>query len=131
MEKVRDSIEIGKRLRELRNHFGLKQEELADQIKVHQSSIALFESGKRYLKDIYVKLICDEFGCDRNWLLYGDGAMITGKDYISIDEYARIYKLSPLERDIVSNFMELNKETKKASFESFVMRLLEYNQKAK
>lgn len=131
MEITRDSVEIGKRLREVRTHFGLKQEELADQIKVHQSSIALFESGKRYLKDIYVKLLCDEFGVGRDWLLYGDGPMITGKEYISIDEYARVYKLSRLERDIVSNFMELNKDTKKASFESFVMRLLEYNQKAK
>ena len=130
-EKVRDSIEVGKRLRELRKHIGLKQSEFADIIKVHQSSIALFEAGKRYLKDIHVKIICHEFHSNEDWILYGEGEMIQSNSEISMSEYARVYKLSDLDREILSQFYELKQETKKENLDSFIRTIFDYKQKVR
>ena len=116
---IRNSAEIGTRMREIREYYELSQSAFADRIKIHQSSVALFEHGKRFLRDIYVKLICDEFGCSEDWLLYGVGTMMKKLDDLTIEEYAEKHSLSPTEQDVISNFMELSEREKKVSVRIF------------
>lgn len=115
---------IGQRLRELRKSFKLTQEEFSRRIKVHQSTLALFESGERKIKDIYVKVICDEFDASENWLLEGKGSMSRPKKDISLDEYARIHDLSLLEKEILVTYMSIDKQVRTAFVQTFgrVMR---------
>jgi transcriptional regulator with XRE-family HTH domain len=127
IKEMRDYIEIGKRLRQLRKHFNLRQEDFASRIKIHQSTLALFESGERNLKDIYVKIICDEFSCNENWLLDGKGNMITTNKSISLDEYAKLYNLSKLESDIIKTYMEIKEETRKEIIQKFATTFLQSN----
>lgn len=46
-----DSIEIGNRIRMLREAKGLSQKELADELKISTSSVAMYECGKRVPRD--------------------------------------------------------------------------------
>ena len=117
---IRNPAEIGTRLKEIRDYHELSQSAFADRIKIHQSSVALFEGGKRYLRDIYVKLICDEFDCSQDWLLYGVGTMLKKHDELTIEEYAEKYSLSPTDRDVIVNYMELSDREKKVCMRVFV-----------
>ena len=111
---------VGKRISQVRLYYGLSQQEFADRIHIHQSTVALFETGKRYLREIYTKLICDEFGVSEEWLLHGIGKMIRPAAFMSIEDYTEKYNLSPVERDIVLNFMDLTEKAKQESLETFV-----------
>ena len=117
---IRDDVEMGKRLKQIRRYYGLRQRHIAERIHIHQSTIALFEHGKRFMKDRFIKLYCDEFNICEEWLLYGVGTMFRPKEAVPIDEYIEKYNLSPTERDIVLNFMELSEKAKQESLETFI-----------
>lgn len=63
------------RLKELRVHLNLTQQEFADRIGVTRSNIAGYETGKRSPSDAAVSLICKEFGVNEIWLRTGEGEM--------------------------------------------------------
>lgn len=65
------------RLKELRVHLNLTQQEFADRIGVTRSNIAGYETGKRSPSDAAVSLICKEFGVNEVWLRTGEGEMFT------------------------------------------------------
>lgn len=48
---VMDSIEIGNRIRKLRESKGLSQKELAEKLGTSASSITMYECGKRIPRD--------------------------------------------------------------------------------
>lgn len=65
------------RIKELRQHFNMTQQEFADRIHVERSSIAGYENGKRVPRDATIELICREFGVNESWLRTGEGEMAT------------------------------------------------------
>jgi transcriptional regulator with XRE-family HTH domain len=118
---TKETLATGARLREVRQYYGLYQEEFAKRIKITQSTVALLENGRRFLRDIYIKLICDTFDISEEWLQYGVGKMIKQKeDRITIEEYSERYDLTPTERDVVLNFLELSERAKQESLETFI-----------
>ncbi len=65
-----------KRLKELRNHLNLTQEEFADRLNLKSRSIiAYYESGRRSISERTICDICDKFNVNRHWLETGDGEM--------------------------------------------------------
>lgn len=99
---------IGSRIAQVRDHYQLTQKEFASRIRIHQSTLALFERGRRDLKDIYVKMLCDEYGCNRDWLLYEKGSMFRSEMDETFEKYAIEQKLSKIDADIVRMFLELD-----------------------
>ena len=89
-----------------------------------QSQIALFELGKRYLKDLYIKVICDELDFNEDWLIDGKGKMFK-KRKLSIEEYVNIYELSDLESAIILDFIDMNQESKKESLNFILKQVIE------
>ena len=67
---------MGNRIRELRKHLGLTQQEFADRIGVKQNTLSQYESGRNDPIDAVVSLICREFGISEAWLRTGEGEMI-------------------------------------------------------
>ena len=67
---------MGNRIRELRKHLGLTQQEFADRIGVKQNTLSQYESGRNDPIDAVVSLICREFGVSEAWLRTGEGEMI-------------------------------------------------------
>lgn len=99
---------IGERIAQVREHYKLTQKQFAARIRIHQSTLALFEKGRRDLKELYVKMMCDEYGCNRDWLLDGSGSMFRSEIDETFEKYAIEHKLSKIDADIVRMFLELD-----------------------
>ena len=63
------------RIRSIRDHFALTQEQFAN--KIHRTSgfISNVENGKSRLSDTTIALICSEFSVREDWLRDGSGPM--------------------------------------------------------
>lgn len=64
------------RIKTIRKHYGLTQQEFADRLKVSRSNIATYETGKSNLGESTVALICRTFGVNELWLRTGEGEML-------------------------------------------------------
>ena len=53
--------QVGKRIKELRNKFGMTQEEFADRANVHRTYIASLEVGKRNVSIVTLEKITNAF----------------------------------------------------------------------
>ncbi len=62
-------MEIGKRIRELREEKGINQKKLAEEIGVAQSAISQWESGINEPKASYVCYLADYFDVSADFLL--------------------------------------------------------------
>lgn len=103
---------LGDRIRQVREYNGLTQGGFAEVIRIHQSTVALFEKGRRPVKDLYIKIICDEFGCDREWLSTGVGEMFRAEPGETFEKFARDLNLSEIDREIVRLFLDLDRGVK-------------------
>ena len=63
------------RIKELRKHFDMNQEEFGARIGVKRSTITNYETGDRVPLDAVVTSICKEFGVSEWWLRNGEGEM--------------------------------------------------------
>jgi transcriptional regulator with XRE-family HTH domain len=117
---------LGNRIRQVREFNGLTQGGFADVIRIHQSTVALFEKGRRPVKDLYIKMICDEFGCDREWLSTGVGEMF--KPGETFEKYAQEQNLSETDREIIRIFLDLDRGIKLRMIGDFSLFCME-NQK--
>ncbi|MES2731753.1 MAG: helix-turn-helix transcriptional regulator [Bacteroidota bacterium] len=62
---------IGSRLRYLRKKKGLRQEDVADIIKVDRSNFPHYESNKRPIDDANITILADFFGVPEQWIKKG------------------------------------------------------------
>lgn len=62
-------MEIGKRIRELREEKGINQKQLAQEIGVAQSAVSQWESQTNEPKASYVKSLADYFDVSADYLL--------------------------------------------------------------
>ena len=63
------------RLKKLRKHLGITQQEFADKIGVKRNSYANYETGRNTPIDAIIVSICREFDVNEEWLRTGEGEM--------------------------------------------------------
>lgn len=61
------------RIKHIRNHFGLTQQQFADRLGIKRGAVANYELGRNVPIDAVISLICREFGVDETWLRTGEG----------------------------------------------------------
>lgn len=66
---------MNERIRSLRRHLDLTQQEFADRLSVKRGAIANYEVGRNYPTDSVISLICREFNVNEEWLRNGTGEM--------------------------------------------------------
>lgn len=66
---------MNERIKEIRKHFGLTQQEFADRLQIKRGAIANYEIGRNVPIDAVISLICREFNINENWLRTGNGEM--------------------------------------------------------
>lgn len=103
---------VNERVRELRDFLGFNQIDFSKKINIGQSTLAMFETGQRALKDIHIAQICSIFNVSEDWLRYGKGEMFVQADSFSLDEYAKRNNLTDLEFDIVKGYISLDSDVR-------------------
>lgn len=68
------------RIRKLRKHLDLTQQEFADRLSVKRGAIANYEIGRNEPTDAVISLICREFNVNEEWLRNGTGEMFVELD---------------------------------------------------
>ena len=59
------------RIKKLRRHLDLTQQEFADRIKIKRGGVANYEIGRNQPSDSVISLICREFNVNEDWLRNG------------------------------------------------------------
>ena len=67
------------RIKQIRKHFNLNQEDFGKRIGPKQSTVTAYECGNRVPMDVTITSICREFGVNEEWLRTGNGEMFLPK----------------------------------------------------
>lgn len=102
-------MEIGERLREIRQTHNLNQEEFGKRIGVTRSAICNYENGTRPISDQIILAVCREYGVSEMWLREGDTPAIvlphSGQKILS--DLIEEFRCTPLEGKILTNYFNL------------------------
>ena len=76
---------MNERLKILRNHLGLSQDDFGKKIKLARSHISSMETGLRGITERVLSDICREYGTSYEWLKNGTGPMFADQEAATID----------------------------------------------
>ncbi len=97
------------RIKKVRKHFGLTQDDFSKKIGLARNSVANYECGRRIPTNAVLTSICREFGVNENWLRTGEGG--DENMFTKIDEDDRyslnLGKLSITENQTVKNMVNV------------------------
>lgn len=82
------------RIRQIREHLKLSRSAFGKQLGVSGDVINNLERGRVEPKESIVKLICQTYNIDSNWLKTGEGEMFEPAPHDLVDEIAEKYGLS-------------------------------------
>ncbi len=95
------------RIKQLRHHFGLTQQEFADRLGIKRGAIANYEVARNEPVDSVISLICREFHVNETWLRTGAGEMLLPESNNIINQLASEYHLSRGATLAVEKFIKL------------------------
>ena len=75
---------MNERLKQLRDHLELTQEEFGKRIGSARNTIANYEAGNRVPSNAILLSICREFNVNETWLRTGNGEMFNEMDSMDI-----------------------------------------------
>lgn len=79
-----NNVSLGKRVKHFREHFGLNQGQLSEEIGLVQSVISKIESDKHEPSIRFLNAMMLRFGANPEWITTGEGEMfISPEDYIA------------------------------------------------
>ena len=100
------------RLRLLRKELGLTQREFSERIGIKPNTFSQYESGRNEPIDAVLRLICETFNVNEEWLRTGSGTM-----FVQRDPFDEVYKMvnemlwdesSELKRRLVTAILRLS-----------------------
>ena len=103
---------MNERIKKLRKHLDLTQQEFADRIGVKRNTIANYEIGRNVPIDSVLSLIVREFHVSEAWLRSGDGEMFAPAATSALDALAQEQKLTHGEYILIEKLLSLNPEVR-------------------
>lgn len=114
---------MNERIKEVRLHLALSQEDFGRPLGVTRSSICIIESGGRNVTNQIIKAICREYNVNEEWLRNGNGEMfneltrqeyaarLVGKAFATSDEFIinafiALAELPPDDIKVIKRFIE-------------------------
>ena len=110
---------MNQRIRQLRRALDLTQQAFAIRIGTVQNTITGYETGFRNPSNAVIKVICNEFGVNEEWLRYGKGDMFIKGETFNLDEFARQHGATAAEIDFLKVYFELDKNVRMALVNHF------------
>jgi transcriptional regulator with XRE-family HTH domain len=106
---------LGKRVKNFREHFGLNQGQLSEEIGLAQSVISEIESDKRDPSTRFLNAMMLRFAANPEWIITGEGGMFTSpEDYIA----KGIELLGP--KTMSEGFLTVLKDHRFAEFQAYL-----------
>ncbi len=113
------------RLKEIRSHFNLSQEEFGERINIRsRAHISLLESGNRNFTDRIINDICRVFSVNEEWLRYGTGEMFIVNNETTLDLLAKEYNLNDFGYKLIETLLELKPEEQEV-LKKIILSLIE------
>lgn len=106
-------MEAKDRIKELRKSIGISQPEFAKKISISKGYIANLELGDRKINDRMIKLICQEFDVNEDWLRYGIGEMFNADPDDILEELEKQYDIGEVFKNAIKVYLRANELTKK------------------
>lgn len=102
-----DSIEIGKRLKEIRKKNNITQQQLAELLNVSVNSVSKYENGKITLGHDYIVYLCNYFNISADYFYFGHDKHLLEEKVVSERSWMNIYKkLNEEERERLFNIVQ-------------------------
>lgn len=102
------------RLRELRkNLLNLTLKDFGNKISLSPGALGDIENGRRILQDRHIKLICQTFNVNEDWLRNGNEPIFINKDEDDIKKLKEKYNLDDVTTSILKTFADLDEFSKK------------------
>ena len=67
------------RIKQIRKHLNMNQAEFANDLGISVSNIQSYETGRRLPSDAFIKLVCEKYGVNIEWLSSAEGEMLKPK----------------------------------------------------
>lgn len=80
MSSANDHADYHQRLADVRVHFELSQEKMAERLEASLRAYANYERGERTIPIDIVRALYEQFSVDPVWLLSGEGSMLLDRD---------------------------------------------------
>ncbi|GHV79159.1 hypothetical protein AGMMS49944_09500 [Spirochaetia bacterium] len=125
---------IGMRLKKVREEEKLNQRDFAKKIGISQGMLSGIENGTEKFAKRTQKVVCLEFGIEEDWLLNGQGPMITPqKTPPEVPEGPDGRKMTSDELELVSTYDKLIPETQNEvlTYAKDKLELQEFREKTK
>ncbi len=112
---------INQRLKDLRKNMKLNQKEFGAAIQLGQGAVSWMEQEGNTITDQNVKVICDTFKVNEDWLRTGAGEMFAPKEILGVLEMLQNeMELSTSEIDAIRAFVAMPQERRQAGIR-FIM----------
>lgn len=97
---------VNHRIKRLRKELKLTQHEFSSVISISPGQLACIETEKRGVNDRTIKLICDSFDVNREWLKTGEGSAHAGDKHAANKRLVALFDtLKPMYRDFIMDSM--------------------------
>ena len=84
--KGSDNLTINQRMKAVRKHFSMTQEEFATHLGISYAAVSMVERGINGVSEQNIRAMVRDFHVNENWLRTGEGPMFTG--VLATDEVA-------------------------------------------
>ncbi len=119
---------MNKRLKELRkNILKLTLKDFGNEISLSPGALGDIENGRRILQDRHIKLICQTFNVNEDWLRNGNEPIFNDKDNDNyINELVKKYNINSDEISVIKRFANLD-ENSRNKIINFVFEIVKEN----
>ncbi len=107
---------VGERIKLIRNNADLSMEKFGNRIGIARSSLSLIEKGTNNPSERTLKLICNEFRVNYEWLTEEKGEMYDNIGETILDKLAEEYRLNDLDKTVLETYLALTPEEKEGIY---------------
>lgn len=106
-------MSINQRLRQVRKHFNMQQNDFAKRLGLSQTGVSWLEREGNAVSEQTIRLLHLDFHVSEEWLRTGDGPMFSSEDDSPLEKLCREYAVSDCERRILELYFSFDPKRRK------------------
>ena len=111
------------RVREVRKSQNLTLEIFGTRLGVGKTAISNIERGQRNVTEQMRKAICREFNINYDWLVYGEGEMISNLPHSILSDICTAYNCDDDDLKLIEAYLECDPDVR-AAIKQYIKRVM-------